>query len=96
MLSPEARNNLDQNAQFMLSHEDARVRIEGHTDARGSTEYNLALSQRRAAVTKRYLQALGIDPSRMTIVPYGEERPASYGDGDGDHARNRRAEFVPY
>ena len=96
VLTSDSQDRLDENARWLKSNDTSKVRIEGHTDSRGSTEYNLALSQRRAQSVKRYMQALGIDPTRMTVVPYGEEKPAAYGSTETDHAKNRRAEFVPY
>ena len=70
-----------------------RIRIVGHADAQGSDEYNLALGLRRAAETKRYLAALGVEESRMEIVTFGEERPAVQGESQEAYALNRRAEF---
>jgi len=95
-LSDSSQTDLSHNAAWLLDNQALRIRIEGHTDDRGSTEYNLTLSQKRAQVVKRYLQTLGVDASRMTIIPYGEEKPASFGAGEGDHAKNRRAEFVTF
>lgn len=94
VLTKEAQKRLQDNASWLTENQTVNVRIEGHTDDRGSTEYNLALSQRRAQSVKRFMQTLGVDASRMAVVPYGEERPAAYGDSEADHAKNRRAEFV--
>ncbi len=88
-----SRRTLDQNARWLLNNQTQKVRIEGHTDARGTAEYNIALSQRRGESVKRYLQTLGVDAPRMTVVGYGKERPAAFGDREQDHALNRRAEF---
>ncbi len=71
------------------------VRVEGHCDERGTTEYNVALGQRRADAVARYLLGLGVAPSRVQAVSYGEERPASAAAGDTGWAENRRAEIVP-
>ncbi|MSQ01442.1 MAG: hypothetical protein EXR71_06060 [Myxococcales bacterium] len=71
------------------------VRVEGHCDDRGTTEYNLALGQRRADAVARYLVGLGVAPSRLQAVSYGEERPASATAGDEGRAENRRADIVP-
>jgi peptidoglycan-associated lipoprotein len=70
------------------------VQIEGHTDERGSSEYNLALGQQRAASVKRYLTQHGIADARITIISYGEEKPAAQGHDETAYSVNRRAEFV--
>jgi peptidoglycan-associated lipoprotein len=89
-LSDTARSQLQQNAEWLRADSNRRITIEGHTDEVGTPEYNLALGERRALTTKQYLVQLGIDESRIEIVTYGEERPASQ-----DHAENRRSVFVP-
>ena len=71
------------------------VRVEGHTDDRGTTEYNLALGQRRADAVARYLVGLGVAPSRVQAISYGEERPAGTGTGERIWAQNRRVEVLP-
>jgi peptidoglycan-associated lipoprotein len=76
-----------------LKASGAKVVIAGHTDNRGSEEYNLALGERRAASVRRYLTNLGVDMNQMTIVSYGEVRPAVQGNNETAWARNRRAEF---
>jgi peptidoglycan-associated lipoprotein len=92
-LSAEARSILDAKLPLLNANTGLRIRIAGHTDSRGSDEYNLALGQRRASATKRYLTQRGIDPSRIDVVSFGEERPAQEGEGDDAFSRNRRAEF---
>ncbi len=89
-LSDQARSQLQQNAEWLRANSDRRITIEGHTDEVGTPEYNLALGERRAQSTKQYLVQLGIDESRIEIVTFGEERPASQ-----DHSENRRSVFVP-
>jgi peptidoglycan-associated lipoprotein len=93
VLTEEARTAVEAKAPVLLRHPGMRVRIVGHTDSQGSDEYNLALGLRRAAETKRYLAALGIDEGRMEIVTFGEERPAVQGQTQEAYALNRRAEF---
>ena len=92
-LTDEARSAVEAKAPVLLRHPNMRVRIVGHTDSQGSDEYNLALGLRRAAETKRYLAALGVDESRMEIVTMGEERPAVKGFTQEAYALNRRCEF---
>ncbi|MGI9140402.1 MAG: OmpA family protein [Gemmatimonadaceae bacterium] len=93
-LSSEARATLDAKVPALQARPAFRIRITGHTDERGSSEYNLALGLRRAAELKAYLVANGIDASRIDISSMGEERPAAAGSGESAWALNRRAEFV--
>ena len=69
------------------------IRVAGHTDERGSDEYNLALGQRRAAAVKAYLVQHGIPETRIETVSYGEERPIAQGSDESAFLQNRRAEF---
>lgn len=71
-----------------------RVVIEGHCDERGTSEYNMALGERRASMAKEYMVNLGVQPERMTTVSYGEERPFAAGSNEEAWALNRRAHFV--
>ncbi len=93
-LSAESRATLDAKIPALQARPSFRVRITGHTDDRGSSEYNLALGVRRAAELKAYLVANGIDAARIDISSMGEERPAASGTGEAAWAQNRRAEFV--
>lgn len=93
-LSPEARATLDAKVPALQARPAFRILITGHTDERGSSEYNLALGLRRAAELKAYLVANGIDASRIDISSMGEERPAAQGSSEAAWALNRRAEFV--
>jgi peptidoglycan-associated lipoprotein len=76
-----------------LNDSGTKIVIEGHTDNRGSEEYNLALGERRAASVRRYLANLGVPMRQMTIVSYGEIRPAAQGNTEDSWSENRRAEF---
>ncbi len=93
-LSAEARGLLEAKVPALQARPGFRIRITGHTDERGSFEYNLALGLRRAAELKAYLVANGIDASRIDISSMGEERPAAPGSNEAAWALNRRAEFV--
>ncbi|MGE0085508.1 MAG: peptidoglycan-associated lipoprotein Pal [Desulfococcaceae bacterium] len=93
-LSSEAQSILQQKAQWLQSRPDMSFTIEGHCDERGTTEYNLALGDRRAESAKAFLVNLGISASRITTVSYGEERPADPGHDESAWSRNRRAHFV--
>ena len=92
-LSDEARSAMSSNAEYLGIHKKMRVQIEGHCDERGSTEYNLSLGERRAMSVKNYLVKLGVEPNRLEIISYGEERPAETGASEDVWAQNRRAEF---
>jgi len=76
-----------------LRQSGANVVIEGHTDERGSDEYNMALGERRAAAVRKYLYNLGVPMKQMSIVSYGEAQPAVAGSGERVWQLNRRAEF---
>lgn len=93
-LTAQAEQKLQSKIAILRSNPSLRVRIEGHADERGSTEYNLALGQRRAETVKSYLQNYGIDASRVQTLSYGEERPATMGSSESAWAQNRRAEFA--
>jgi peptidoglycan-associated lipoprotein len=88
-LSEDGRAALTANAEWLLQDPTRKLVIEGHTDEAGTDEYNLALGDRRARVAQDYLVRLGVDPDRVSIVTYGEERPAGETDSE-----NRRAMFV--
>lgn len=94
-LSAAAKQTLSDNAAWMNANPNVNVQIEGHCDERGSVEYNLALGERRAKAVKDYLQSIGVSPSQMMTISYGEEKLLSYGDSESDHSKNRRANFLP-
>ncbi len=93
-LLPKAQEVLKRKAEWLRAHPGARAIIEGHTDERGTVEYNLALGDRRAEAAKAFLVELGISPDRITTISYGEERPADPGHDEAAWAKNRRAQFV--
>jgi len=92
-ITDDSRAKLDAKVPVLTQNTGVRIRIAGHTDSRGSDEYNLALGQRRAAAAKRYLTDRGIDGSRIEIVSFGEERPTCTDESEGCWSRNRRDEF---
>ena len=93
-LNAQAQANIDEVSNYMKSNSGVRVKLEGHCDERGSTEYNLALGQRRAQSVKDYLVQLGIDENRLPAISYGEEKPAVEGSNEAAWSQNRRVEFV--
>jgi peptidoglycan-associated lipoprotein len=92
-LTSEARAALDAKLPLLRANPNVRIRIAGHADDRGSDEYNVALSQRRAAAAKRYLVGQGIPADRIDVAGFGEERPAMQGSGEDVWSKNRRDEF---
>jgi len=94
VLSPIATQTLDRQGAWLQQYAEIVVTVEGHTDERGTREYNLALGDRRANAVKNYLVALGIEPSRILIISYGEERPADAANDESAWAKNRRAVSV--
>ena len=93
-LSSAAREIVSANARILAAKPGGRLRIEGHCDERGTTEYNIGLGDRRARSAYEYLVDLGVDPNRMAVVSFGEERPADLGHTEAAWAKNRRVEFV--
>ena len=92
-IDEESRLVLREKATILNDHLEVSIRIDGHADERGSVEYNLALSLRRANAVKEYLVQLGLDASRFDVIPMGEERPLSMGTDEAAFQQNRRGEF---
>ena len=82
---------MQSHAQYLKSNPDARLIVEGHTDERGTPEYNIALGERRARSVARYMQNLGVDVNQLSIVSYGEEKPDVDGHNEAAWSKNRRA-----
>jgi peptidoglycan-associated lipoprotein len=93
-LTAEGKAALDDNAAIMQEYADLKLEIQGHADERGTTDYNLALGQKRADAVVQYLLAKGISSSRVKSVSYGEERPLDGQSTERAWSQNRRAEFV--
>ncbi len=93
-LTPEGRATLDRQAAWLKQYGQVTVTIEGHTDERGTREYNIGLGNRRATAVRNYLSALGVDGNRVAIISYGKERPSVLGDDDHSWAQNRRGVTV--
>ena len=90
-ITPEAQQILQRQADWLRRYPNVTVTIEGHSDERGTREYNLALGERRAQAVKNVLVALGIPASRISTISYGKERPAVVGFDEESYAQNRRA-----
>lgn len=84
---------LNGHAAYLMANPSAKVKLEGHTDERGTPEYNLALGERRGNSVQRYLSLQGVDASQLEVVSYGEERPAVRGQSSQAYSKNRRVEF---
>ncbi|WP_440996288.1 peptidoglycan-associated lipoprotein Pal [Arhodomonas sp. SL1] len=93
-LSPEDVETLTDHAEYLATHPEVSVIIEGHTDERGSREYNLALGERRAQSVADVLTLNGAAGDQVSVVSYGEEKPANPGHNEDAWAENRRAELV--
>ncbi|MCF6247276.1 MAG: peptidoglycan-associated lipoprotein Pal [Desulfobacula sp.] len=92
-LSPMAKMLLKEKAAWLKANYTVAVTIEGHCDERGTTNYNLALGERRAATVKSYLINLGVSASRMNIISFGEEQPKDFSKTESAFRKNRRAHF---
>ncbi|MFC4654732.1 MULTISPECIES: peptidoglycan-associated lipoprotein Pal [Rheinheimera] len=93
-IRPEFASVLEAHAAFLRARTNINVTIEGHTDARGTPEYNVALGERRGQSVQQYLANLGVSAGQMSVVSYGEEKPAVEGNDEGAWSKNRRAVLV--
>ena len=91
-LTDEARAQVDAHIAALMGN-NASVRLEGHTDERGTREYNLALGERRANAVRDYMVANGVPGYRIESISYGEENPVAYGSGESNWQQNRRVEL---
>ncbi|HEY6641155.1 peptidoglycan-associated lipoprotein Pal [Povalibacter sp.] len=82
-------------AQFLAGNPARKLRLEGHSDERGSREYNIGLGERRAQSVRRALLLQGVNETQLTTVSYGEERPAVQGSDESAYSKNRRVELAP-
>ena len=93
-LTPQARDTLDKQAQWLNNYNRYAFTIEGHADERGTREYNIALGARRAQTVREYLATRGISPQRMRTISYGKERPVAVCNDISCWSQNRRAVTV--
>ena len=94
MIRDDQRAVLQKNADYMRRWTSVRVTIEGHADARGTNEYNLALGERRGNALRDYLTSIGIAAERMSVISKGEEEPLCREETEACFARNRRGHFI--
>lgn len=90
----DAKDVLAKNAEWLVKNTQVKVKIEGHGDERGTNEYNLALGERRARSTKRFLMNMGIDAGRISFISYGEEKNVCSEKTEPCFQQNRRAHFI--
>lgn len=93
-LRSDAKDALNRTAQALKDNPSAKIRIEGNCDERGTVEYNLALGEKRAKAAMDYLENLGVEKSRMTVISYGKEKPLYPGHNEDAWSKNRRDDFV--
>jgi peptidoglycan-associated lipoprotein len=93
-LDSDSRLILQRNAKFLKNNRDLHVEIQGHSDERGTNNYNIALGERRAHSTKKYLVSQGVDSSMVHVISYGEEKPFCFNSGESCWFQNRRAHFL--
>jgi peptidoglycan-associated lipoprotein len=93
-LTPEAQETLRRQAQWLQQYSGVTIQVEGHADERGTREYNISLSARRATATREFLIANGVDPNRISSIAYGKERPVALCDEEQCWSQNRRSVTV--
>ena len=93
-IRPEYASLIGAHAKHLAAAAGVKIRVEGHTDERGSREYNIALAERRAQAVRRALMLQGAGDAQLTTVSYGEERPAVAGSDEAAYEKNRRVELV--
>ena len=92
-VSEQYRSLVETHGKYLVGAPQQRVVIEGNTDARGGSEYNLALGQRRAEAVRRMLTLQGVSDTQVETISFGKEKPKATGSSDADYAENRRADF---
>jgi peptidoglycan-associated lipoprotein len=94
VVKDEFRNLIQAHTKYLIDNKNARVRLEGNTDERGSREYNLALGQRRADAVKKIMVVLGVPEARLETISFGEEKPKAPGHDESAWSQNRRTDIV--
>ena len=93
-LTPEGQETLRRQSEWLKKYADVSIQVEGHSDERGTREYNIALSARRATASRQFLIAQGIEASRISSIAYGKERPVALCDAEQCWSQNRRSVTV--
>lgn len=94
VITPQYTPVVERHGQYLLAHQALKVVVQGNTDERGSTEYNLALGQRRAEAVRSALKLYGVKESQVEAVSFGREKPKATGHDEESWAQNRRADIV--
>ena len=94
VVKDEFKPVLEAHAKYLISRKDRKIIIQGNTDERGGSEYNLALGQKRSEAVRRSLQLLGVSDNQMEAISFGKEKPKATGSGEEAWAENRRADIV--
>ncbi|MEQ1439980.1 peptidoglycan-associated lipoprotein Pal [Fontimonas sp. SYSU GA230001] len=94
VIKPEYQSVVDSYARYLTSNPAAKVRLEGHADERGTREYNMGLGERRANAVESALLAKGVNREQLSVISYGEERPAAMGHDESAWAQNRRVQII--
>ncbi len=93
VVADQYRDLVEMHSNYLRDHPQQQVRIEGHADERGGTEYNLALGQRRSEAVARMMNLLGVNRDQIETISFGKERPRALGNTEADYAENRRADI---
>ncbi|TAL87129.1 MAG: peptidoglycan-associated lipoprotein Pal [Candidimonas sp.] len=93
-VADQYRSLVEMHAKYLTAHNQQKIRIEGNADARGSSEYNLALGQRRSDAVARMMTLLGVNSNQIEAISFGKEKPKALGTTEADYAENRRADIV--
>jgi len=94
VVADQYRDLVEMHSTYLRDNPQQDIRIEGHADERGGTEYNLALGQRRSEAVARMMNLLGVNRNQVETISYGKERPRALGNTEADYAENRRADIV--
>lgn len=94
VVADQYRDLVDMHAGYLRDNSNQNIRIEGHADERGGTEYNLALGQRRSEAVAQMMNLLGVNRGQIETISFGKERPQALGNTEADYAENRRADIV--
>jgi peptidoglycan-associated lipoprotein len=93
-VKPEYQATIQAHANYLKANKDRKIRLEGNTDERGTTEYNLALGQRRSEAVRKSLSLLGVSDSQMEAISFGKEKPKAEGSSEAAWQENRRADIA--
>jgi peptidoglycan-associated lipoprotein len=93
-VKPEYQSTLQAHANYLKANKDRKIKLEGNTDERGTTEYNLALGQRRSEAVRKSLSLLGVSDSQMEAISFGKEKPKAEGSNEAAWQENRRADIA--